>query len=95
MFDKFIEQEEIPLATEKDSMRLLDLNIHQQQFFSIYSQMYPQHAASHMEHQLTMCTLIQQRRTLDQVLDYDDHVRRHFICQIGEAWFSLDLHAHW
>ena len=90
IFDKLIEQEELSMPIEKDSMHLLDLNIFQLQFFTLYSQMYPQHAVSHMEHQLTLCTLIQQRKPLVQVLDYDDHVRKHFIRQIGEAWVSSD-----
>ena len=77
IFDKLIEDISVP--QEKDSMHLLDLNIYQLQFFSLYSQMYPQHAVSHMEHQLTLYTLIQQRKPLVQVLDYDDHVRKHFI----------------
>ena len=89
IFDKLIE-EDISVPQEKDSMRLLELNIYQLQFFSLYSQMYAQHAVSHMEHQLTLYTLIQQRKPLVQVLDYDDHVRKHFIRQIGEAWVSSD-----
>ena len=60
IFDKLIEQEDILVPAEKDSMQLLDLNIYQLQFFSLYSQMYPQHVVSHMEHQLTLYTLIQQ-----------------------------------
>ena len=43
-----------------------------------------------MEHQLTLYTLIQQHKPLVQVLDYDDHVRKHFIRQTGEAWVSSD-----
>ena len=60
IFGKLIEQEEISVPAEKDSMWLLDSNIYQLQFFTLYSQMYPQHAVSHMEHQLTLYTLIQQ-----------------------------------
>ena len=90
IFDKLIEQEDISVPPEKDSMWLLDLNIYQLQFFSLYSQMYPQHAVSHMEHQMTLYTLIQQCKPLVQVLDYDDHVRKHFIRQIAEAWVSSD-----
>ena len=71
-------------------MHLLDLNIYQLQFFTLYSQMYPQHAVSHMEHQLTLYSLIQQCKPLVQVLDYDDCVRKHFIRQTGEAWVSSD-----
>ena len=29
-------------------------------------------------------------KPLVQVLDYDDHVRKHFIRQTGEAWVSPD-----
>ena len=71
-------------------MCLFDLNIYQLQFFTLYSQMYLQHVVSHVEHQLTLYSLIQQRKPLVQVLDYDDHVRKHFIRQIGEAWISSD-----
>ena len=76
VFNKLIEQEEISVPAEKDNMQLLDLNIYQLQFFTLYSQMYPQHAVSHMEHQLTLYTLIQQCKPLVQVLD--------------EAWVSSD-----
>ena len=59
IFDKLIKQEELSVPSDKDSMRLLGLNIYQLQFFTLYSQMYPQHAVSHMEHQLTLYSLIQ------------------------------------
>ena len=95
IFDKLIEQEEISILAEKDSMQLLDLNIYQLQFSTLYSQMYPQHTVSHMEHQLTLYTLIQQHKPLVQVLDYDDHVRKHFIRQTGEPWVSSDPVFTW
>ena len=89
MIDKIIDQEEAQIV-EKDSMRLLDLAIYQVQFFKIYSAMYPQHASSHMDHQLEIFSLIQRWQPLVQVLGYDDIVRKHYIEHVGEAWYSTD-----
>ena len=89
MIDKIIDHEEAQVV-EKDTMQLLDLAIYQVQIFKIYSAMYPQHASSHMDHQLEIFSLIQRWQPLVQVLDYDDIVRKHYIESIGEAWYSTD-----
>ena len=85
LVDKLVQEEEV---YEKDTMRLLDLYIYQAQFFKIYSAMYPQHASSHIDHQLDVFNYNQQGKSLANALDYDDYVREHHISEIGESWYS-------
>ena len=85
LVDKLVQEDD---AYEKDTMRLLDLSIYQTQFFKLYSAMNPQHASSHMDHQLDVFNYIQQGKSLPNVLDYDDYVREHYISEIGESWYS-------
>ena len=76
IFDELLEEEEVPTSSsaEKDHICLLDLNIMHTQFFALYSQMYPQHAISHRDHENSLYHMIQQCKPIAQVLEYDDFV---------------------
>ena len=58
--DKLIKEDESSTPTmEKDHIRLLDLVIMQTQFFTLYTQMYPQHSISHRDHENSLYHMIQ------------------------------------
>ena len=68
-----------------------DLAILQGEFFSIYTQMYPQHSLSHREHKLTIYDYIKKGFGIARALDYDDKARKYYIGLIGEAWIVQNL----
>ena len=68
-----------------------DLAILQGEFFSIYTQMYPQHSLSHREHELTIYDYIKKGFGIARALDYDDKAHKYYIGLIGEAWIVQNL----
>ena len=68
-----------------------DLAILQGEFFSIYTQMYPQHSLSHQEHELTIYDYIKKGFGIARALEYDDKACKYYIGLIGEAWIVQNL----
>ena len=86
--------ESLHTPEENCKLTLFHLVILQSHFYTIYTQMWPQHSHSHRQHELKLYTMYEQKVPMTKILKYDDIVRRHFMENIpGEAWVLTDFNV--